>query len=156
MKKIIFIFLILCLGAAQGIYGIKYIKVQETAYAVQNKGIQNMNIQIGNKIFDVILEDNETTRVLIHKLPLTILMSELNGNEKYYYLPDRLPAEPKNIGNIKAGDIMLFGDNCLVIFYQNFKTSYRYTKLGHIQNCTNLDNLLGKASVKVIFKITKE
>lgn len=156
MKKIIFIFLILCLGVARGIYGIKHIEVQKTAYAVQNKERQNMNIQIGNKIFDVILEDNETTRVLIHKLPIVINMSELNGNEKYYYLPDRLPAEPKNIGNIKAGDVMLFGDNCLVIFYQNFKTSYRYTRIGHIENCTNLDNLLGNTSVKVIFKITEE
>ncbi len=45
-------------------------------------------------VFDVILEDNETTRVLIHKLPMAINMSELNGNEKYCYLSDRLPAEP--------------------------------------------------------------
>lgn len=144
MKKFIIIFLILFSGVSPGIYGIK------PAYAEQNKGVLNMNIQIEDNIFKVNLEDNETARVLVNKLPMTINMLELNGNEKYYYLSDRLPAVPKKVENIKNGDIMLFGDNCLVIFYKDFKTSYSYTKIGHIENSYNLGVLLGKGNVKVM------
>ena len=35
---------------------------------------------------------------------------------------------------------MLFGNNCLVIFYESFDTSYSYTKIGHIDNLDNLGN----------------
>ena len=35
---------------------------------------------------------------------------------------------------------MLYGNNCLVIFYKSFDTSYSYTKIGHIDNLDNLGN----------------
>lgn len=50
---------------SQGIYGIKHTELLEPAYAIQNKGSLNMNIQIGDNIFKVNLEDNETTRILV-------------------------------------------------------------------------------------------
>ena len=43
---------------------------------------------------------------------------------------------------------MLYGDNCLVIFYESFDTNYSYTKIGHI---ADLDNL-GNNNIKVQFK----
>ena len=33
---------------------------------------------------------------------------------------------------------MLYGNNCLVIFYKSFDTSYSYTKIGHIDNLEDL------------------
>jgi hypothetical protein len=33
---------------------------------------------------------------------------------------------------------MLFGDNCLVIFYVSFDTGYSYLKIGHIDNLPEL------------------
>jgi len=54
------------------------------------------------------------------------------------------------VKNIKKGDIMLFGNNCLVIFYKSFKTSYSYTKIGHIENPADIETALGRKDIKVV------
>ena len=33
---------------------------------------------------------------------------------------------------------MLYGNNCLVLFYKSFSTEYSYTKIGYIENPSNL------------------
>jgi hypothetical protein len=35
---------------------------------------------------------------------------------------------------------MLYGNNCLVVFYKSFDTSYSYTKIGHIESLNELEN----------------
>ena len=110
-------------------------------------GVSNsMKIIIDNNEYLVNLEDNDTAADLINLLPLEINMKELNGNEKYFYLDSSLPTNSYKPGHINAGDIMLYGDNCLVIFYKSFDTSYSYTKIGHINNLQDLgnDNVLVK------------
>lgn len=80
-----------------------------------------MNLIINDTNLTVNLEDNATVDGLIKILPLDTYMKELNGNEKYCYLSKSLPTNSENIGTIYAGDIMLYGDDCLVIFYETFK-----------------------------------
>lgn len=95
--------------------------------------MQNIIITIKNKKYEAILYDNSTTKELIKKFPITITMSDLNGNEKYYNFSKSFSTSSENVANINKGDIMLFGDNCLVIFYKSFSTRYKYTKLGYIK-----------------------
>ncbi|MHD0316438.1 cyclophilin-like fold protein [Fusobacterium sp. THCT1E2] len=115
--------------------------------------IKTINMQIGNKNFTIKLFDNNAAQNLIIQLPLTLDMKELNGNEKYSYLPKKLPADSQNISEIKAGDLMLFGSDCLVLFYKNFHTSYSYTKIGYIENITELTAALGNGNIKVKLNI---
>ena len=86
-------------------------------------------------------------------LPLTLQMNELNGNEKYHYLSTSLPANASCPGTIHAGDILLYGSSCLVVFYKTFSTSYSYTRIGRIDNADNLANTLGSGNVSVTFHI---
>ena len=97
-------------------------------------------ININNKKLEIDLENNSTTSALIKLLPLELSMNDLNGNEKYAYLDESLPTNTYNPKHIEAGDVMLFGDNCLVIFYKSFDTSYSYSKIGHINNLPELDD----------------
>ena len=113
--------------------------------------MQNIIITIKNKKYEAILYDNSTTKELIKKFPITITMGDLNGNEKYYNFSKSFSTSSENVANINKGDIMLFGDNCLVIFYKSFSTRYRYTKLGYIKNLEDLENSLGKGDIEITF-----
>ena len=112
-----------------------------------------INLTINGNNFIATLDDNETTRELLNSLPLEVSMSELNGNEKYYYFDESLPTNSYRPGSISTGDIMLSGSDCLVIFYEDFDTPYSYTRLGKIDNVDNLKNALGKGNVNVTISI---
>jgi flavodoxin len=126
----------------------------ETKYAPeQEEGTVNDNniqIQINNKTFTAELEDNDTAAAFKEKLPLTLDMNELNGNEKYAYGVS-LPSDAEAVNKIEEGDLMLFGDDCLVLFYDSFSTSYSYTKIGHITDTDGLADAVGNGSVQITF-----
>ena len=90
-------------------------------------------IEVNGERLAVDLEENATASALVGLLPFTVSMDDLNGNEKYVYLDKSLPVDAYNPGRIEAGDLMLYGDNCLVVFYESFDTEYSYTKIGHIE-----------------------
>jgi hypothetical protein len=46
-----------------------------------------MKIKIGNSTFTATLYDNSTVTAFKSRLPMTVTMIELNGNEKYFDLP---------------------------------------------------------------------
>lgn len=123
-----------------------------TSEQQEEKEADGMQIIIGDKQFSVTLESSDTVTALTEMLPLTLDMSELNGNEKYYYLDTALPSAPEKIGHISEGDIMLYGDSCLVVFYESFDTSYTYTRIGHIDDISGLKDALGAGSVSVRFE----
>lgn len=112
-----------------------------------------INLTINGNNFTATLEDNETTRELLNRLPLELNMSELNGNEKYYYFDENLPTNSYRPGSISTGDIMLYGSDCLVIFYEDFDTPYSYTRIGKIDNVDNLKDVLGSGNVNVTISI---
>lgn len=110
---------------------------------------RNIRITIGGKSFAATLEDNKAGNAFAARLPLTITMSEMNGNEKYYYLSDHLPTDSYRPGTIRNGDLMLYGSDCFVIFYETFASSYSYTRLGKIVDPEGLAAILGSGSVTV-------
>ena len=101
---------------------------------------ETIKVNINNKIYTATLEQNETAKQFEKMLPQLFNMSELNGNEKYVYLDKTLSTNPYDPKHIEAGDIMLYSNNCLVVFYKSFDTSYSYTKIGHIENLDDLGN----------------
>ncbi|MBQ9023743.1 MAG: hypothetical protein IJ105_00810 [Bacilli bacterium] len=102
--------------------------------------MNKMKVIINEKEYSINLEDNNTVESFINMLPKEFNMNELNGNEKYIYLDKSLPTNSYNPKHINTGDVMLFKDNCLVIFYKSFDTSYSYTKIGHIDDLPDLGN----------------
>jgi hypothetical protein len=112
-----------------------------------------IHLQVGSKTFTAKVFDNESVQTLLAKLPITITMIELNGNEKYYQLPNRLPTNSEDVRTIKSGDLMLYGSDTLVLFYKSFTTSYSYTRLGYVEEVAGLEQAFGGGSVQVAFSV---
>jgi hypothetical protein len=120
---------------------------------ISNPEGNTMKVSIGSVVFTAILNDNATTSAFRKMLPLTITMEELNGNEKFYYFRDTLPSDASAGGNIQPGDLMLYGKNCLVLFYEGFNTSYSYTRIGHIENASGLAAAVGTGNATIQFEM---
>ena len=116
-----------------------------------NTDTMKLKITIGTTVFTATFYNNATVTAFKAKLPMTINMNELNGNEKYFDLSDDLPVNASNPGTIQAGDLMLYGSNTLVLFYKTFSTSYSYTRLGRIDNPSGLAAALGSGNITVTF-----
>ncbi len=141
MKKIllIIVFLFLLIGCTSN----------KEENNIEEEFMDKVNITVNNREYVLELEDSQTTREFLNTLPLSITMEELNGNEKYKYLDNKFTTDSKVPEIINKGDVMLYGNNCLVIFYKTFTTTYSYTKIGHINNLEEIgDN-------NIIVTITK-
>lgn len=121
----------------------------------QSDGMHHIQIAIGSKTFTASLYDNDTVRELLKRFPMSLQMDELHGNEKYYYFSDGLPSSAQSVSQIGAGDLKLFGNDCLVLFYKDFPTSFSYTSLGQIDNPQGLLEALGNGSIQVQFSVIK-
>lgn len=103
----------------------------------------------GETVFSAVLAQNDTALLIAQEGTLTLTMSDLDGNEKFAYLPAALPEHPEQLETIHAGDILLFGNKCLVIFYQDAVSPYNYTRIGHVEQPERLSAALGSGDVTV-------
>ena len=112
-----------------------------------------INLKIANHTFTITLADNETAKAFKAKLPMTITMHDLNNNEKYYNMPDNLPTASYRPDKIQTGDLMLYGSNCIVLFYKTFTNSYNYTRIGKVDNPVGLVTAVGNGSISIIIEL---
>lgn len=115
-----------------------------------------MIIEVNRQQFRAELYENDTAAALEKMLPLTLRMEELNGNEKYHYMVEELPADAEKIRTIQNGDIMLYGSDCLVLFFQTFNTSYSYTRIGYVEDAEEFAEALGRGTVEISFSMEKD
>ena len=107
-------------------------------------------VSAGGRRFAAVVEDSETGRAFLAMLPLSLDMSELNGNEKYRYGVS-LPTAAQYCDTIAPGDLMLYGSNCLVLFY-GAAGGYSYTRVGRLLSVDGLTDALGSGTASVTFE----
>ena len=119
------------------------------------KNMPGIRITIGDKMFSAALENTPAATEFVKRLPLSLRMNELNGNEKYIGLPEKFPTESSCPGKIRSGELMLYGKSTLVLFYESFPTSYSYTRIGKITDAKGLKEAVGNREVTVKFEAVK-
>ena len=130
-----------------------YFSIEEITNSNIPMANSKIKIKVNSQTFTATLLDNKSVKAFKEMLPLTMKMTELNGNEKYFDLPNSLPTNSYNPQTIKTGDLMLYGSKTFVLFYKTFSTPYSYTKLGSLDEVTDLTNALGSGNVTVTFEL---
>ena len=119
----------------------------------EDKSEMKMNVQIGNKSFTAILEDNAATHELVEMMrvaSISINMSDYAGFEKVGPLGRSLTTDNHQI-TTEAGDIVLYQGNQIVMFYGS--NSWSYTKIGRIDDLTGWEEALGSGDITAVFSI---
>jgi hypothetical protein len=78
------------------------------------------------------------TQNFIKNFPLSVEMSDENSNQKkgcVYFKFDGDADKPKNI---EKGDLLIYGDSCIVIATDDFAGYGSYKKIGHIEKMPDL------------------
>lgn len=120
----------------------------ETSPGTENT---SMWMTAGGHRFAITLDDNEAVQALSAMLPFSLNMADLNSNEKFAELDVPLPVHSVRPGLIENGDLMLYGNRTVVVFYETFHSSYSYTRLGRISNPSGLAQVLGHGAIQVEF-----
>ena len=110
-----------------------------------------LTVTVGDRAFTATLADTQAAAEFASRLPLTMGMSELNGNEKYGYLDTALTTTAYAPGTIRAGALMLYGEDCVVLFYETFQSGYSYTPLAVLDDPAGLAEAVGSGGVTVTF-----
>lgn len=131
-------------------------QMRETAADTLRSNQMKFRITIGTTSFHATLSDNPAARAFAAKLPMSLKLKDLNGNEKFVNLPYQLPVHASIPETIQTGDLMLYNSNTLVIFYKSFQTSYAYTRLGKIANVEGLAEAVGNRDVTVHMALADE
>ena len=122
----------------------------EAQSAEQNNETE-LNMMIGEIAVKVEWEDNESVsalKELVKDGPLVIQMSMYDDFEQVGSLGKSLPRDDAQTIT-KAGDIVLYSGNQIVVFYGS--NSWAYTRLGHVTDKTaqEMTELLGNGNVTI-------
>lgn len=114
-------------------------------------------MKIDNKAVDVKWEENQTIKQLyedLKKADIKIKMKRYSTNEQVGSLAKRYFSKDVYM-TVNAGDIVLYNDSNLVVFYDKHRWSY--TKLGHIQNLkeAELKKILSSKDVDITLSVKK-
>ena len=158
--------LLLALGAAGCAYAgsttdeearedeVDSVHVDDTNETLEQKEVpMQISVTVNDVPFTATVEDSVAGRELLARLPLTLQMEELHGNEKYCYTGEPFGGEQYVPETIEAGDLMVFGSDCLVLFYDTFSNGgWSYARGGWVDDPTGLAEACSGGTATVAFE----
>lgn len=127
--------------------------VTETKEQLLQDEVTEMKVEVNGYTFHAALENNDAVTELVKMMreqPVVINMSDYSGFEKVGSLGTTLPSSNSQT-TTKAGDIVLYNSNQIVVFYGS--NSWSYTRIGHITDLTGWQEALGAGDVTITFSI---
>lgn len=105
-------------------------------------------IKIREKKLTATLINNETSRALIAKLPLTFLMKDLYNREMCYNFPEELPTDTVKYTGYEVGEIIYWPpQHSFVIMYAQNGERFAMQKIGRINSSVEVLKNTGDITV---------
>ena len=117
--------------------------------------MKTIELTVGGRTFTATLADKPAAQQFAALLPVHYRMTERNGNEKYYRTDQSFSTQGQSTPDtIEAGQIMLFQDSYVVVFYKTHpNTGYAYTPLATIDDADGLAQAVGADAVEADFAV---
>ena len=130
-------------------------QIETSEETEEETAMKKLKMKIGGTTVAVDWEENESVAALtelVKDQPLTIQMSMYGGFEQVGLIGTNLPRNDVQT-TTRAGDIVLYSGNQIVVFYGS--NSWSYTRLGHIsdKSVTEMKDLLGNGNITLIIEM---
>ena len=126
-------------------------------FADNQTAMDTIYITIGDQTQSITLADNDATRALVQKLPVTVTLNSSGGFEIWGPLGFSLPASNQQM-TAQPGDVVLYNGSNICLFYGS--NSWSYTPLGKIEGISEseLRTFLkaGESNVSVTLSLSSE
>ena len=138
--------------------------IQENTESQTNKNVSenkeevasSMKVIINNKEYEVILDENDTTKDILANMPLELTLQRYAGHEYYSSLSFTPKFDTNRTSNIKAGHIYYWdGWNAFVINFEDYDIDpYKVVHIGEIKDSSIIE-LLENGEENISVKITE-
>lgn len=126
---------------------------EASAPADEEDIVNTFELEVGGKVFSGSLAETEVGEELASRLPLTLDMSELAGNEKYCFTQEEFPGGEETPSELHAGEIWIYSDDCIVLFYKDHANpGYDYKFAGSLDDASGLEEAVGTGDVQVTIR----
>ncbi|SER55460.1 cyclophilin-like fold protein [Streptococcus gallolyticus] len=156
MKKFgcfILVMMLLVLSACSSVQDNQQAKQTQTTTTSKTEEEKMVTATVNGETFTITLNQSQAAQEFLNLLPLTLDMRDVNGNEKYAVLNQTFTNDDKKAGTIHAGDLKLWSGDGLVLFYDDFLSSYQYTDLGTMSDSQGLAEALEAGDVTITFEV---
>ena len=121
--------------------------------ATTKENAMQIRVSVNGTDFSATVDAGAAGQDLLARLPLTLQMEELHGNEKYCYTGNAFNGDEEVPTTIETGDLMVFSGDCLVLFYDTFANGgWAYQRVGRIDDATGLAEACGSGTATVTFE----
>lgn len=100
--------------------------------------LPNILITINGKVYTAIPDITYASQSFISHLPFVVEMNDTDGNKKQGCTYLKFDGEGSRNKTIKRGDVLIYGDSCVVVATGDFDFGNKYRKVAHINNLDTL------------------
>lgn len=135
-----YLFLIMTLGGCM---------ISSKTIAANDPESIKVDVIVGTHTLNATFINNETTKALISKFPLTLSMMDLYSREMCYRFKESLPANEVGTRGYAVGDIVYWTPrhSFVIMYEQNGEVISNLQKIGHIDSGVELFKTTGDTDV---------
>lgn len=128
-------------------------ETEESTSTGEEDNVGTFELEVGGSVFSGHFASTEAADELASRLPLTLEMSELAGNEKYNFTGQDFPGDEETPSELHAGEIWIYSGDCIVLFYKDHANpGYSYKFAGSLDDASGLEEAVGTGSVEITLR----